>query len=42
MAILGHLAVAAVGQGADFAGEELAAAGAFAAVLLVEGRDADG
>ena len=32
----------AVGQGADFARQELAAAGAFAAVLLGQRGDADG
>ena len=40
--IFGDLAVAAVGQPADLAGEELAAAGAFAAVLLGLTGNADG
>jgi hypothetical protein len=40
--ILARLAVAAVGELADEPAEELAAAGAFAAVLLGLGGDADG
>ena len=40
--MLGHLAVAAVGQATDLAGEELAAARGLAAALFLRARDADG
>ena len=42
VAILGDLAVAAIGQAAHFAGEELAAAGDLAPALLGLAGDADG
>ena len=42
MAILGDLAVAAIGQAADGPGQKLPAAGAFALALLGGGRNADG
>src|ERR1019366_4742604 len=42
MAILGDLAVTAIGQTADGAGQKLPAARAFAFVLLSFGRNADG
>ncbi len=42
MTVFGHLAVAAIGQRPNLAGEELTAAGAFTAVLLGLAGDADG
>jgi hypothetical protein len=42
MAILGDLAVAAIGQTADGVGQKLSAPGAFAPALLGFGRNADG